>query len=128
MSSSSSESESECESDFFSSGSEDDLSDLDDDSAEFDYDPDGVESDEDSSGCCQWKTTSHEDSDPIEPSPNLSEYGKPSVTFDENIQPNELVETILDDDFIDVCIECTNAHGIGTLLFAIKNSANEHPH
>ena len=104
--------------DFFSSGSEDDLSDLDnEDSAEFDYDPDGVESNEDSIGCCQWKTTSHEASDPIEPSPNLSEYGKPSVTFDENIQQNELVETILDDDFIDVCIECTNAHGIDDIIY-----------
>ena len=48
--SSSSEIESDCESDCFSSGDENELSDNDD---ECEYDPEGVES-----GCCKWRTSS----------------------------------------------------------------------
>ena len=106
--SSSSEIESDCESDCFSSGDENELSDNDD---ECDYDPEGVESDEDSAGCCKWKTSSQTELETIKPSPNLSEFGKPSVEFDADVQPNDLVEKILDDEFIDKCIDCTNAHG-----------------
>ena len=120
MSSSSRESgESECESDFFSSGEEEDefSNDNDDNSEDDEYDPDGVESDEDNGGCCQWKTTTtNTEYESFEPSTNLSENGKPSISFEENILPNELVEKVLDDDFINKCIECTDSHGINEFI------------
>ena len=47
----------------------------------------------------------------MKPSPNLCEFGKPNIACDEDIQPNDVDEKILDDDFIDKCIECTNEHG-----------------
>ena len=34
-------------------------------------------------------------------SPNLCEFGKPNIACDEDIQPNDVDEKILDDDFID---------------------------
>ena len=111
MLSSSSENESECESDYFSSGDEDELNGGDDECSECYYDPEGVESDEDSAGCCQWKTSSDAELETIKPSPNLSEFGTQSISFDADVQPNELVEKILDDEFINKCIDCTNAHG-----------------
>eukprot|EP00111_Clytia_hemisphaerica_P015716 TCONS_00046418-protein len=104
--SSSSENESECESDFFSSGDENELSDNDD---ECDYDPEGVESDEDNAGFCKWRTSSQTELEIIKPSPNLTEFGKPSMEFDTDVQPKDLVEKILDDEFINKCIDCTNA-------------------
>ena len=110
MSYSSSENESDYESDIFSSDEEDDFSDS--DVSDFrEYDPEGVESDEDKDGCCHWTTTSSNNLNSIKPSPNLSEFGKPNLVYDSNIQPHELVEKILDDDLMNKCIECTNEHG-----------------
>ena len=76
------------------------------------YDSEGIESDDDGRGCCHWSGTARvEFQDTIEPLGNIPEYGKPAVAFPDDAKPHNVVESIMDDQFIIICIESTNEHG-----------------
>lgn len=76
------------------------------------YDPEGIESDDDDRGCCHWSRTADiEFQDTIEPLDEIPEYGKPAVAFPDDAKPHNVVESIMDDQFIIMCIESTNEHG-----------------
>ena len=99
-------------SDIFSS--DEDISDKVYDSNSSDsYDPEGISSDDDVDGCCHWsrKKQSNPDDDFNMINQNISEYGHVTVPFDADTKPNNIVEHIMDDEFILKCIDATNEHG-----------------
>ena len=75
-----------------------------------DYAPSGAESDDDYGKCCHW--SKQRDSVPgvIKAVPGTPEQGKPSQRFPDNYKPHDLVETVLDDAYLDMCIAATNEH------------------
>eukprot|EP00794_Sanderia_malayensis_P001103 gene1103-biopygen337 len=122
----------ETESDFSDSESISDISSLSELSAEeydelmaYDdsevYDPHGIESDDDQPGCCHWSTESEADFEgSIAPSERIPEYGRPAVIFDAGTKPHEIVEGVMDDEFIMTCIGSTNEHGAEDPSFVEK--------
>ena len=99
-------------SDIFSS--DEDISDIVYDSNSSDsHDPEGISSDDDVDGCCHWsrKKQSNPDDDFNMINQNISEYGYVTVPFDADTKPNNIVEHIVDDEFILKCIDATNEHG-----------------
>ena len=75
------------------------------------YHPDGVESDDDEGGCCHWSTKQLARSSIIQAQAGSLEFGKPSSELDSDANPHNLVELVIDDSFLDLCIEATNEHG-----------------
>lgn len=107
--SSSSEDESEQESDFEAAESEPS------------YNPDGIESDDDERGCCHWsEESSFNVQNTIAPDESLQEFGTPSTLFPDETKPHEIVEAIMDEEFILNAIEATNEHGSTDPLFVEK--------
>ena len=74
------------------------------------YNPDGVESDDDDGGCCHWSTKQLARSSIIQAQTGSPEFGKPSSELDSDANPHNLVELVIDDSFLDLCIEATNEH------------------
>ena len=75
------------------------------------HDPEGADSDDDAPGCCHWSTKNENQPDQISPVDGLDEFGTCSVNFDYEFAPHDVVELIIDDEFLDKCIDATNAHG-----------------
>ena len=75
------------------------------------HDPEGADSDDDAPGCCHWSTKNENQPDQISPVDGLDEFGTFSVNFDYEFAPHDVVELIIDDEFLDKCIDATNAHG-----------------
>ena len=95
---------------FSSESSSEEESDIevDDDS----YNPDGIDSDDDGQGCCHWSTEPGLDTqDTLKPDESLNEYGTPETVFEDETKPHEIIERIMDDEFIKICIDATNEHG-----------------
>ena len=75
-----------------------------------DYAPSGVESDDDSGKGCHWSKQCDSVPGVIEAVPDTPEQGKPSQRFPDNYKPHDLVETVLDDAYLDMCIAATSEH------------------
>ena len=77
------------------------------------YNPEGVESDDDKSGCCHWSKIKHFDMNrKIQADAASTEYGKPSSSIDRDSRPHDLVELVINDTFLDLCIDATNEHAV----------------
>ncbi len=76
-----------------------------------------MESDDDEAGCCHWSKTKEFDSTSIEAHSASPEYGKPSIDIDVDSSPHDLVELVVDNDFIDVSIDGTNEHAANDRSF-----------
>ena len=74
------------------------------------YNPCGAESDGDKNGCCHWSTTRQEQPNQIVPDNDLPELGTCCVNFESETKVHEIVEQIIDQHFLDLCVEATNAH------------------
>ena len=75
--------------------------------------PEGVESDDDESGCCHWSKIKHFDMNrKIQADAASPEYGKPSSSIDRDSRPHDLVELVINDTFLDLCIDATNEHAV----------------
>eukprot|EP00795_Rhopilema_esculentum_P004046 gene4046-20219_t len=98
--------------------SEDDLDDLDE--IEESYDPEGIESDDDERGCCHWSSHNQNSSNTIERDESVPEFGLPQIHFEENTKPHVIVEMIMDNTFIETCIDATNEHGLSDQKYAKK--------
>ena len=72
------------------------------------YNPIGVESDDDEGGCCHWSKENHSDlNTKLKVHSASSEYGKPSVELEVNSRPQDLVKLVVDDNFIDISVKAT---------------------
>ena len=78
---------------------------------EEDYDPLGAESDDDARGCCHWSKLREIPPNQITPDDYLDDFGICSFNFDEDSKPHDVAEHIINDTFLDICIDATNAHG-----------------
>ena len=76
------------------------------------YDPVGAESDDDKDGCCHWSSFRCTPPNEIIADESLDDFGSCSVNFNEDSKPHDIVERILDNTFIDRCIDATNSHGM----------------
>ena len=69
------------------------------------------DSDDDNRKCCHWsKCADNQYQHTLSPNESISEYGKPKVAFDNDAKPHDIVESIMDDEFVVMCIESTNEH------------------
>ena len=75
-----------------------------------DYAASGVESDDDSGKCCHWSKQRDSVPGAIKSVPGTPEQGKPSQRFPDIYKPHALVETALDDAYLDMSIAATNEH------------------
>ena len=75
-----------------------------------DYSPGGVDSDDDSGNCCHWSRTQN-NHNKINLNTGITPRGSPNVVLPEYTTPADLAERVLDDNFIDHIINCTNIHG-----------------
>ncbi len=88
---------------------------------ELEYNPEVFVSDDDEAGCCHWSTEPNPDFvDEPEPDDSLPDFGHPSIHFDDNAKPSDIIERIMDDAFIFRCIEATNEHGSSDPNFVSK--------
>ncbi len=94
----------------FETSSDESIYEREDDNDE--YDPEGVESDEDEQNCCHWSTKKDDESetDYFE-NENMVDFGCPALNFDDDAKPNDIVERIMDERFMRMCIDATNEHG-----------------
>ena len=74
-----------------------------------DYSPEGVDSDDDSDNCCHWSRTQN-NHNKINLNTGITPRGSPNVVLPEYTTPADLAERVLDDNFIDHIINCTNIH------------------
>eukprot|EP00794_Sanderia_malayensis_P000684 gene684-biopygen1109 len=76
------------------------------------YDPPGVVSDDDTDGCCYLSTTKNDHLDDTSSfvNQNIPDYGHVTVPFDEDTKPRDIVEAVMDEEFILNCIGATNEH------------------
>ena len=94
--------------------SDEDTSDVDYDSDSSNcYNPEGISSDDDVDGCCHWSTTKSNnlDDDLNMINQNIPQYGHVTIPFDAGTKPHDVIEHIMDDEFILKCIDATNEHG-----------------
>ena len=98
---------SENESDFFESSDESSS----DESMDEDYEPGGIDSDDDNNGCCQWSTAWSIAPNSIIPDGYLQEYGRPSRVYADGTEPFVIVEEVADNKFFLDSIIATNEHG-----------------
>eukprot|EP00794_Sanderia_malayensis_P004514 gene4514-biopygen3674 len=90
------------------SSEEDDVRSIEDEET---YDPPGVESDDDDNGCCYWsKNADIQSQNTLSPNEDIPEFGKPKIVFQNDAKPHDVVESIMDDEFVLMCIESTNEH------------------
>lgn len=101
------------ESDFFDSGGESSS----DESMDEDYDPGGIDSDDDNNGCCRWSTTRSIAPNSILPDGYLQEYGRPSRVYADGTEPSDIVEEVADNTFFLDSILATNEHGYSDQRF-----------
>ena len=102
--------------------SEDDLDDFayEIDEIEESYDPEGIDSDDDERGCCHWFSHNQNASNTIERDECVPEFGMPQIHFEDNTKPHVVVEMIMDNTFIETCIDATNEHGLSDPKYAEK--------
>ena len=74
-----------------------------------DYDPVGVESDDDEDECCHWSTNQNKNSS-IRVQRTVPQFGKPAKVYPDGHRPCDLVNDVIDNEFLDRIILCTNAH------------------
>ena len=73
-----------------------------------DYSPEGVDSDDDSGNCCHWCRT-QSNHKKINLNAGITPCGSPDVVLpDDYTTPADLAERVLDNNFIDHIINCTN--------------------
>ena len=95
------------------SSSEDDPSDNDMISIPDDYSPeDGAESDDDTKKYCHWSKTQN-NCTKIDLTDEIAPHGSLGVLLPNDTTPANIAERVLDDNFIDMAINCTNSHGQG---------------
>ena len=106
--SSESESSSSSSSDFSFT---EDQADFNEELSSVDYEPEeNVSSDDDTHGCCHWSKTRSSEPNRIEPLPGIPEFGKPVPLFNDSYEGNDIVEHVIDDPFLDICIDAINEH------------------
>ena len=99
------------------SGSEESLFEEED---EEEHDPHGAESDDDANECCHWSTSKEVPADQIQLEAGIPVYGGCLSEFDEDFKPHNVVELMIDEKFLDGCIDATNAHGANDPNFLPK--------
>ena len=87
---------------------------------EEEYDPRGAESDDDANECCHWSTSKEVPADQIQLEAGIPVYGGCLSEFDEDFKPHNVVELMIDEKFLDGCIDATNAHGANDPNFLSK--------
>ena len=76
---------------------------------EEEYDPRGAEGDDDANECCHWSTSKEVPADQIQIEAGIPVYGGCLSEFDEDFKPHNVVELMIDEKFLDGCIDTTNA-------------------
>ena len=74
------------------------------------YDPVGVESDDDEDEYCHWSTNQNRNSS-IRVQRTVPQIGKPAKVYPDGYRPCDLVNDVINNEFLDRIILCTNAHG-----------------
>ena len=92
---------------------------------EEEYDPCGAESDDDANECCHWSTSKEVPADQIQLEAGIPVYGGCLSEFDGDFKPHNVVELMIDEKFLDGCIDTTNAHGANDPNFLSKVSILE---
>ncbi len=82
------------------------------DEGNMEYNPEECDSDDDAEVCCHWFITKDEnfDDDMLSPDDNLSEFGYPTMEFEQDMKPSDILESIIDKEFILTGIDVTNVH------------------
>ena len=76
-----------------------------------DYAPTGGESDDDVGSWCHWSTHGRFAPGTIQPaSQSTSDHAKLAQRFPNSCKPHDLVETFIDNDYLNMCIDGTNGH------------------
>ena len=76
------------------------------------YDPEGISSDDDVDSCFHWSKARNANTGDFNMiNQNISEYGHFIVPFDEDTKQNDIIEQIMDDEFILKGIDATIEHG-----------------
>ena len=55
--------------------------------------------------------------DTLKPEEYLNEYGTPETVFKDETKPHEIIERIMNDEFIKICIDATNEQGASDQRF-----------
>ena len=106
---------------FSSDSSNSSKSELDYESESESYNPDGVESEDDEAGCCHWSTEPDvANQNALQPELYLEEYGRPQTIFGDDTKPHTIIESIMDEEFIKMCIDATNEHGFSDQRYQEK--------
>ena len=72
-----------------------------------DYSPEnGAESDEDTGKCCHWSKIQNY-RNKIDLADGMAPHGSPRVVIPDDTAPADIAKQVLDDDFIDMAINCT---------------------
>ena len=87
---------------------------------EEEYGPRGAESDDDANECCHWSTSKEVPADQTQLEAGIPVYGGCLSEFDEDFKPHNVVELMIDEKFLDGCIDATNAHGASDPNFLSK--------
>ena len=97
----------------FNSASEDELSKYsanDTEESALSYTPDGIDSDDDEGGCCHWSKHVQAIVNDIEQDGRIVEYKMSKLNFEDGTKPHSIIKTIMEDAFIEACIDATNEH------------------
>ena len=70
------------------------------------YNPVGVESDDDENECCHWSTNQDKNSS-IRVQWTVLQFGKPAKVYLDESRPCDLVNDVIDNEFLDRVILCT---------------------
>ena len=65
----------------------------------------GIESDDDNDGCCHWSTTQEDQETVALDTEENYHYGKNATAFDDGTSPGDIVLQILNDEWVDICID-----------------------
>jgi hypothetical protein len=71
----------------------------------------GIESDDDNDGCCHWSTTQEDQEIVALDTEENFHHGKNTTAFDDGTSPGNIVIQILNDEWIDLCIDATDEYG-----------------
>ncbi len=81
---------------------------------------DPFESDDDLRGCCHWSKEQPICETIDSQNGNGNTLGKPSQVFQDDTTPANIVELVLNDEFLDICLEATNEHARNDQEFQTK--------
>ena len=85
-----------------------------------DYALSGVESDDDSVKCWHWSKQCDPAPGVIKAVSVMLEHGKPSQRFPDNCKSHNLIEAVLDNAYLDMCITAKNEHDMEHAEFQKK--------